>query len=329
MAQNKNAQIRYKALDQCFANQYRKFYIDDLIEYCSQILTDHYAQETTVSRRQIFDDMDFMKSEAGYDAPIESIKDGRKVYYRYSDPEFTILKKPLNPAEIASLQEALEALSRMNNIPGFDWINSLQTKLQSGLNQEKQNQQIISFEENEFLKGLEFLNPLYQFILNNQCISITYKGFSAEKENVFTVSPYYLKQYNNRWFLFGQNHQVEKIQNLALDRMINLDPCKEVYEACSIDFTEYFEDIIGVSNDMDKEPEKVLIELSNSILPYIKSKPIHGSQKIKDNLLEINVKLNYELVATLLSFGDQVKVIHPKSLVDQLREKIRMLNSFY
>ncbi len=329
MAQNKNAQIRYKALDKCFANQYRKFYIDDLIEYCSQILSDHYAQETTVSRRQIFDDMDFMKSEAGYDAPIESIKDGRKVYYRYSDPAFTILKKPLNPSELDSLQEALETLSRMNNIPGFDWVNSLQTKLQSGLNQKKQNQQIISFEENEFLKGLEFLNPLYQFIVNQQCLSITYQGFNADRENVFTVSPYYLKQYNNRWFLFGHNHQVEKIQNLALDRMIKLDPCKEVYEACSIDFTEYFEDIIGVSNDMDKEPEKVLIELSDSILPYMKSKPIHGSQKIKDNLLEMNVKLNYELVATLLSFGDQVKAIHPKSLVDQLREKIRMLNSFY
>lgn len=329
MAQNKNAQIRYKALDKCFANRYKKFYISDLIDYCSNILSDHYAQETTVSRRQIFDDMDFMKSEAGYDAPIESFKDGRKVFYRYSDPEFTILKKPLNPAEMDSLQEALETLSRMNNIPGFDWVNSLQTKLQSGLNQEKQKQQIISFEENEFLKGLEFLNPLYQFIVNKQCLSITYKGFSAEKQNVFTVSPYYLKQYNNRWFLFGHNHKVEKIQNLALDRIIKLDSCNDAFEECSINFTEYFEDIIGVSNDMDKEPEKVLIELSDSILPYMKSKPIHGSQKIKENTLEINVKLNYELVAVLLSFGDLVKVLQPENLVNQMKEKINKLHSFY
>ena len=65
MAQNKNAQIRYKALDKCFSNRYKKFYINDLIDYCSGVLTEHYAQETTVSRRQIFDDMDFMRSEAG------------------------------------------------------------------------------------------------------------------------------------------------------------------------------------------------------------------------------------------------------------------------
>ena len=329
MAQNKNAQIRYKALDKCFANRYKKFYISDLIDYCSQILSDHYAQETTVSRRQIFDDMDFMKSEAGYDAPIESVKDGRKVFYRYSDPEFTILKKPLNPAEMDSLQAALETLSRINNIPGFDWVNSLQTKLQSGINAEKQKQQIISFEENEFLKGLQFLNPLYQFIVNRQCLAITYKGFNAERENVFTVSPYYLKQYNNRWFLFGLNHQVTKIQNLALDRLISIEPADSDFEATSINFTEYFEDIVGVSNDMDKEPEKILIQLSDTILPYITSKPLHGSQKIKENILEIKVKLNYELTSLILSYGDNMKVLEPDNLVNELKGKINKLNSFY
>ena len=113
MAQNKNAQIRYKALDKCLANRYKKFYINDLIAYCSEILSDHYAQETTVSRRQIFDDIDFMKSEAGYDAPIESIKDGRKVFYRYSDPEFSMLKIPLNPPEMDYYED--QNFSRMED----------------------------------------------------------------------------------------------------------------------------------------------------------------------------------------------------------------------
>lgn len=329
MAQNKNAQIRYKALDKCFANRYKKFYIGDLIDYCSQILSDHYARETTVSRRQIFDDIDFMKSEAGYDAPIESVKDGRKVFYRYSDPEFTILKKPLNPAEMDSLQEALETLSRMNNIPGFDWVNSLQTKLQSGINVEKQKQQIISFEENEFLKGLQFLNPLYQFIVNRQCLAITYKGFNAERENVFTVSPYYLKQYNNRWFLFGHNHQVEKIQNLALDRIIKLDSCNEVYEECSMNFTEYFEDIVGVSNDLTKDVVEVKIKLSDNILPYINSKPVHGSQHVKENILTLKVRLNFELESTILFHGENMTVLEPPILVDKIKKRLEDMNNNY
>lgn len=329
MASNKNSVIRYKALDKCFSNAFKKFYINDLIEYCSGILTEHYAQETTVSRRQIFDDMDFMKSEAGYDAPIESIKDGRKVFYRYSDLDFSILKKPLNASELRTLNQALETLSRMNNIPGFDWVSTIQTKLNSGLDIGNKEKQIISFEENEFLKGVEFLNPLYQYILNKQCLEITYKGFSSERQNLFTVSPYYLKQYNNRWFLFGHNHQVEKIQNLALDRIIEIENTKTEFEESSIDFDEYFEDIIGVSNDLDTKPEKISIELSDHILPYIKSKPIHGSQKLKGNILEINVKVNYELVALLLSYGENMTVINPRILVDFLINKIGLMKKNY
>ena len=78
MATNKNAQLRYKALDQCFSNFYKKFYIDDLIEFCSKVLSDHYAKSMSVSRRQIFDDIDFMKSEAGFEAPIEPYKQNEK-----------------------------------------------------------------------------------------------------------------------------------------------------------------------------------------------------------------------------------------------------------
>lgn len=320
MASNKNASIRYKALDQCFSNLYKKFYIKDLIEYCSSILTDHYAVETTVSRRQIFADMDFMKSNAGYDAPLESLKDGRKVYYRYSDVDFSILKKPLNASELSNLNHALETLNRMHNLPGFDWINTIQTKVNSGLNLNNQENQIISFEDNEFLKGIEYLNPLYQFIINKQCLNITYKSFTSNNESIIAISPFYLKQYNNRWFLFGHSHELEKIQNLALDRIIEIQISDTEFEESSINFEEYFEDIIGVSNVLETEPILTKILLSDNILPYIKSKPFHGSQKLKENILEITVKINYELISHILSHGDNMTVLSPVILQNKLIE---------
>lgn len=329
MATNKNAQIRYKALDKCFSNSYKRFYIDDLIKYCSEVLSEHYASATTVSRRQIFDDIDFLKSEAGYDAPIESVKDGRKAYYRYSDPEFSILKAPLNPSELTTLNEAMETLSRMNNMPGFDWVSSIQAKLNSGINNSLHQRQVISFEDNEFLKGIEFLNPLYQSMVNEQTLDIHYQGFNGVKKNIFTISPYYLKQYNNRWFLFGHNHLIEKIQNLPLDRILEFHHSKSDFEPCEIDFDEYFEDIVGVSNDLSKSVETICIELSENIIPYIQSKPLHGSQKIKDNILTLEVKLNYELESLILSFGENMKVLEPAGLVEWLRNRIQNLNLFY
>lgn len=329
MATNKNAQLRYKALDKCFSNPYKKFFIDDLIEFCSNILSEHYATDTSVSRRQIFDDIDFMKSFAGFEAPIESYKEGKKVYYRYVDADFSILKKPLNPNELNILNEALETLSRMNSLPGFDWVNSLQTKLKSGLEINEKKQQIISFEENEFLQGLEFLNIFYQYISQNQCVKIHYKSFKSEKETAIILSPYYLKQYNNRWFCFGWNHHFEKIQNLALDRILKIEDSKEKYIPNTTDFNEYFEDIIGVTNDEKIEIQKIKIQLSENILPYILSKPIHGSQKISENILTLELKPNYELESLILSFGENFKVLEPQNLVDKIKDRVIQLTNFY
>ena len=329
MATNKNAQLRYKALDQCFSNFYKKFYINDLIEFCSKVLSEHYAKSMSVSRRQIFDDIDFMKSEAGFEAPIESYKEGRKAYYRYSEKDFSILKKPLNPTELITLNEALETLNRMNSLPGFDWVNSIQTKLKSGLDLDKTNQQIISFEENEFLKGIEFLNSLYQYIIQKQCLEIYYKSFKSESETTFTISPYYLKQYNNRWFLFGWNHQFENIQNLALDRILKIEYSNEKYIVNETDFNEYFEDIIGVTNDKSAEVQNIKIQLSDNIIPYIISKPIHGSQKISGNILTLELKINYELETLILSYGENMKVIEPQILVDKIKNRINKTSNFY
>ena len=329
MATNKNAQLRYKALDQCFSNFYKKFYIDNLIEFCSNVLSEHYAKSMSVSRRQIFDDIDFMKSEAGFEAPIESYREGRKAYYRYSEKDFSILKKPLNPTELITLNEALETLNRMNSLPGFDWVNSIQTKLKSGLDLDKTNQQIISFEENEFLKGIEFLNSLYQYIIQKQCLEIYYKSFKSESESTFVISPYYLKQYNNRWFLFGWNHQFENIQNLALDRILKIEYSNEKYIVNETDFNEYFEDIVGVTNNENEEVHKIKIQLSENIIPYIASKPLHGSQKILGNILTLELQLNYELESLILSYGEKFKVLEPQDLVRKIKKRVIQLTNFY
>jgi predicted DNA-binding transcriptional regulator YafY len=328
MATNKNAQLRYKALDECFANRYKKFFMDDLMAHCAQILSDHYAKSLSVSRRQIFDDIDFMKSDAGYQAPIESYKDGRKAYYRYAEYDFSILKKPLNPTELNTLNEALATLNRLNALPGFDWVNSLQTKLKSGL-AINQQQPIIGFEENEFLQGLAFLNDLYQYIAQQQCINITYKSFKAELEHQLSISPYYLKQYNNRWFLFGWNHALQQLQNLALDRMLAIAPAAPQYIGHDIDFKDYFEDIVGVSHYAEAEVVAVKIKLSSQIKPYVQSKPLHGSQKIIGDVLMLSLKPNYELEALILSYGPNMAVLEPLALRESLKAKIEQMKNLY
>ncbi|MDR7716708.1 WYL domain-containing protein [Riemerella anatipestifer] len=328
MSTNKNAQIRYKALDECFSNIYHKYFIEDLIAYCNEKLTDHFMEETSISRRQVLEDIKFMESQAGFEAPIVRYREGKRVYYRYEDADFSILKKSMTDTERNTLRQALETLNRLNSLPGFGWVQSIQTKLDIEITELQRQNKIIDFQENEYLKGLEFLNPLYQFILKEQVLSVHYKSF-RDRLSVFTMSPYFLKQFNNRWFLFGWEHHFHKVQNIALDRIVSIDVISEVYHINEIDFVNYFDEIIGVTNVENDEVEEIKIELTDYILPYIASKLLHSSQRVKGHVLHLSVKINQELKALILSHGENMRVISPLSLVEELQRIIQRMKNNY
>ena len=81
-----------------------------------------------------------MKSEKGYDAPIEAIRDGKKAYYQYCDRSFSINSKPLNQTEAEHLKRAISVLQRFGGAPEFEWVNELGPMLttQFGLSATKQ-----------------------------------------------------------------------------------------------------------------------------------------------------------------------------------------------
>lgn len=322
MPLTKNALLRYNILDECFANRYRKFFIDDLIRVCSEKISEYYGVGKTVSRRQILEDINFMESSHGYDAPIVRLREGRRVFYRYEDKDFSIHKKPLNASELEKISEATAIFSR---IRGIEWADALNLKLSSEV---KPAKKIIDFEENKYLKGLKFLNPLYHYILNEQSILINYQPFNNDLKS-FIISPYYLKQYNNRWFLLGKNHIENYLQVIALDRIEAVQISVEEYLHNDIDFEDYFDEIIGVTNFQDKEIQEVKMQMSENIIPYISSKPLHPSQRMKGNLLTISVKLNYELESLILSFGENIKVLAPEELTTKIFGRLQnMLNQY-
>jgi hypothetical protein len=96
MSINKNALIRYQALDRCFRNTGRMYFWDDLLEECNKATMDFDPKSEGIQRRQLFDDIRFMESEAGWSIPLSRNRYGRKVYYRYEDLSFSINNQPLN-----------------------------------------------------------------------------------------------------------------------------------------------------------------------------------------------------------------------------------------
>ena len=100
MSVNKNALIRYKVLDSCFRNHAKKYFIEDLIDECSNVLAELNPSTNGISRRQIFQDIQFMESTEGWSIELEKSRAGKRIYYRYVDPKFSINNMPLNELEI-------------------------------------------------------------------------------------------------------------------------------------------------------------------------------------------------------------------------------------
>jgi len=336
MATNKHATIRYQVLDRCFRNPGRKYFIEDLVNACNDALEEYTGNEDGVKRRQVLEDIKFMESSVGWNIPLERVRDGHKVYFRYEDRSFSINSQPLNPAEESQLKEALLTLSRFKGMPQFEWIDELMARLDSGLRLSKtENRKIIDFEQNPYLQGRDKISPLYQAILNQKVLILTYKSYRTQTDKTYVFHPYLLKQYNNRWFVFGHVEGLKEIENFALDRIQYISNSTKKYKPnTEIDFEEYFEDIVGVNLPLNEPIKKVIIQVTNQRLPWIHSKPLHGSQKEIEKgkthtKIGLDVIPNHELDALLLSFGDDLIILEPKDLRDSMKQKISSLFEKY
>jgi predicted DNA-binding transcriptional regulator YafY len=332
MSTNKNALLRYQVIDNCLRNPGRNYYIDDLLEAVNDALAEESFNDG-IKRRQLFEDFLFM--ERNWDAPIERVRDGKRVYYRYEDLNFSISNQPLNETESNKLRETITLLSRFKGMPQFGWMEEILTKLNYGLGLKGDSDEIISFDHNEYLAGMEYFSKIYDAISYKKTIEIVYHPFTKEKGCVEVVHPYYLKQYNKRWFLICLNNNLQLISNYPLDRIEGISDSKIKYkESLKPDFTEYFEDIIGVTHKQDTELVKITIRVSPHRAPYIKTKPFHGSQKkLKEDesgfYFTIEIFPNNEFYQQVFSFGEDMEIVSPLENRNELKEKIKQLLKNY
>jgi len=329
MAINKHAYIRYKVLDKCFGNPGRRYFIENLIEECEKILKDIDPASRGISRRQVLADIAFMESGDGWGIELVRHNEGRRVYYRYADTSFSINNIPLNELELNQLQSAVRILSQFEGMPQFESVSALLPKLRQGRDVTRTVATIMQFESNPFLKGVELIGELYNAIYYKKVLSVQYRPFDSDTSSSLIFHPYFLKQYNNRWFLFGFNPDTQRHNwNLAIDRIKSIKEISVAYhENRVINWEEYFEDIIGVTKPEEADIEDIVLRFSGKTAMYMQTKPLHGSQKSKwldDGSLEVSLQLiiNYEMERLILSYADTVSVVQPGHLADTIRIRL-------
>ena len=330
MPANKNALIRYKTIDKCLRNRFRRWTLEDLVEACSEALYDMEGIRKGISVRTVQGDIQMMRSDKlGYNAPIE-VYDHK--YYRYAEDDFSISDMPMSKNDCEVLQEAVDMLRQLEYFEQFSEMTEVVRRLQDKLAISKKNSKpLIHFDSMPDLKGLKLLNPLYNHIVHKQTLRILYQPFGAREPKEFIFYPYLLKEFRNRWFLFGVSALNLRLYNLPLDRIVSIEAFElPFYEHPSFDAEHFFDDVIGVSKNLDDKPRRIKFWASAEQSNYIKTKPIHTSQKLlrenpEDGSCEfaIEVVINFELYSVFMSYGPGVKIMSPRSAANYMSKKLQ------
>lgn len=325
MSSNKNALIRYKTIDYCLRNNFKKWTLNDLIEACSDALYEYEGKDANVSKRTIQLDIQLMRSDKlGYNAPIEVYE---RKYYRYAINDFSITNIPVTKNDVKVMNEAIELLRQFKDFSLFKEMNGVLQRLEDSVySSQKNNKSIIHLDKNERLRGLEFIDIIYKAIQQKKVLFLTYQSFNAKEPKHMVIHPQLLKEFNNRWFLLGFCNN--KNYNLALDRINELSITDKIeYIDRNIDGDIYFKDVIGVTVSKTRA-QRVQFWVDSKNAPYVITKPFHKSQRIieerKDGVVfNIFVQINFELERLLLGFGESLKVLKPEKLRQRILEKLK------
>ncbi len=322
MPTNLNAILRFRVLDKCFRSKENIYHLPDLIREVNKELA-LTGVKKGVSERTIYEDIKFMKDDVeGFNAPIHRTNE---LGYHYDHEKFSIFNITLGKSDLEVLKDVLGTLKQISGKEQFKGMDSVITRLEETYNitNTTATSPIMVFEHSLNEAGQQWVSTIYEATKAKVSLQVTYQPFEQEGY-VVIISPYILKEYNNRWFLIGWDHKQQKISNLAMDRIKQVVKSLQPYQVAEdFNINEYLKDIIGVSRNINAQKELITLKVYGKQRNYIKTKPIHISQQIiassdESMTITIDVIPNYEMEAVLLGFGEHVEVLGP----EWLREKI-------
>lgn len=324
MANVKNGSFRESIIDRCLQSR-RGYSTLEIFNKCNDAL--ECRGEMRISALNTIRN-DILSIENRWHVVVEKIRSGREIRYRYEDPHFSIFNTPLNEEEIAQLTQSVSMLRRFEGMPGFEWVEEMNVHLQETVSASPEA--VIGFDENKELKGMAFFTPLFMAITEKRALKIKYHTYRNEKVIEGVIHPYYLKEYNQRWFLFALNEECQNLSVYALDRIEAMGKTSTKFiPNIDIDFSHYFDNVVGVSVKSGETPQTVKIWVDKDQLPYTLSKPLHKSQIVIEKkedgsaVIAIEVIPNFELEQLLLSFGERFEILDPPSLRDRILVRIK------
>ncbi len=321
---DKNKQERFSILNECLRDSHKRYHYDTLLEEVNRQLTKRDLP--CISIRTLKNDINQMVNE--YDVELDdTLWDQKQKVLRYADLSDSIYKT--SKIETTILKQTIDMLINMEEPHPlqFDYVRLCLQQILKNRHINIDNA-MISFSDNLDHKGREHFLDLCKYIMDKQTIRISYLTYSGNAINA-DVFPYCLKQYNERWFLIGRQKEYTNLTNYALDRIEKIEESSVKYQETTVDFSTYFDDIIGVTKNTSRKTEDIYLKISAERYPYIATKPLNPYQKlIKDmsndeyKVIKIPLIANLELEGLILFYGSDIEVLKPEWLRNKIANRL-------
>lgn len=286
-------------------------------------------------KRMVYIDIENLKHPP-YNAPIERKKG--EFFYDPEKPLFS-LYGVLNQDEATLAHEIQALLKQYAEFPIFEGLEDIQLKIAQRFSESEQN--MLEFEQNKDYAGLHNLKKIYGEIKAKKTIKLIYTDFASVRKQ-YTISPYLLKEYKDRWHVYGWNHLENDIFNFPLDRITKIESSDLKFREMKEGELDFLKNLIGFTWKKDYktnkryELEEIIFNVVKKRAKYLETKPLHHTQEIIASQKEANHKtysikvyLNDELVTLLLSFGADLEVLKPLSLRNKMAKIIQKMNQNY
>ena len=184
--------------------------------------------------------------------------------------------------------------------------------------------------------GQVYLHAIIDAMKDNRVLNITYKSFWSEKERTYNVQPLCIKLFRQRWYLVVRYDKPGYSPWVcALDRILMLEKTEETFTMPKDwDTEEYFDGFIGVLCYNDCNKETVKIKVSTSQANYLRSLKLHESQEEVErnedySIFTYYLRPTYDFMQELLWNGEEVEVLEPQRLRDEMRGRIERMLDLY
>jgi len=298
--------------------------------------SEEYSKEDFLTEFGISDktfNLDRRAMEELFDVKIESVRGIEKKYiYRYADKDMSINEKPLTQDQADKIEQAVSIISGITGLTLFEDFKEILDKIRGYKSKKRMIEEIepfLSFQIDHYFNTNHF-DELFNAVRNKQVLNVNYVDWE-DRLFSFEVHPYFLKYYNEMWYLIGYNP--EKLSYnwvLPLDRIKEVTPIqKEFKQNQRFDFAgDYFDDIVGVTKNLNVKPVKIKIKVKETSRHFIERKPLCSSQRpVKQEsdgnyYTYLTVRPNNELYNRLLMFGENIEVISPMEVRNEIKRKL-------